>query len=63
MRSALPIQYSARSPPEREDAGVLQETAEDAAHPDGLLQAGHAGLERADAAHHQLDRHARLRAR
>ena len=42
--SALPI-HTSGSPPlaNHEDPGVLEESAEDAAHPDVLRQPGHAG--------------------
>src|SRR3989441_825612 len=43
------------------DARVLQEAAEDARDPDTLRQAGYAGAQHADAAHHQLDARAGLR--
>ena len=62
MRSALPSHHSG-SPSLSKDMTrrVLEEAADDRAHPDGLRQPGHAGAQRADAADQQLDRHAGLR--
>src|SRR5690606_27791886 len=45
---------------EGEDAGVLQEAAEGGAAADAARQAGHARPDGADAAHPDVDRHARL---
>ena len=36
---------------------MLQEAADDADHPDGLAQAGHARAQAADAAHDEVDLH------
>ena len=48
---------------EQEQAAVLEEAAEHAAHADALAQAGDAGPQRADAADDQVDARAGLRGR
>ena len=45
---------------EADDAAMLEEAADDALYPDVLGQAGHARPQAADAAHDELDLHARL---
>ena len=62
IRSAEPMYQSAVAAVlEAPDPRVLQELADDRAHPDPLRDAGHAGLERAGAAHDEVDVHAGLR--
>ena len=45
---------------EADDAAMFQEAADDALDADIVRQAGHAGPQAADAAHHQFDPHAGL---
>ena len=60
--SALPMQHhGVAAGAEQEDPRVLEEPAEDRADLDVLGQPGHAGPQRADAAHPDVDLHPGLR--
>ena len=55
MKTMRLVRRQAVAVAEAEDARVLEEAADDALDPDVLRQAGHAGPQAADAAHHEVD--------